>query len=80
MAAVSRGWPIALWISASRPGQSVAEDALVTRDVVGNWLTGRFWGGIEDGDRELVLDAGLFDWFDEALFDDVVQVPGALPP
>ena len=78
VAAASRGWPIALRISANRPGHPLRENARVTRDVVGNWLAGRFWRGFEDRDRELVLDAGLFDWFDEALFDDVVRVPGAL--
>ena len=77
VAAASRGWPIALRISANRAGRPVPADARVTRDVVANWLAGRFWRGIEDGDRELVLDAGLFDWFDEALFDDVVRAPGA---
>ena len=44
----------------------------------GDSLAGRFWRGFEDGDRELILDAGLFDWFEEALFDDVVRAQGAL--
>ena len=77
VAAASRGWPIALRISANRAGRPLPRDARVTRDVVGNWLAGGFWRGFREDDRQLVLDAGLFDWFDEALFDDVVRAPGA---
>ena len=78
VAAASRGWAIALRVSHSRPGHPMAEEAGVTRDVVGNWLAGRFWRAFDDGERKLVLDAGLFEWFDEALFDDIVQASGAL--
>ena len=79
VAAASRGWAIALSISKSRPDRPLAGVARVTRDVVENWLAGQFWRGFDDSDRDLVLDAGLFDWFDEELFDEVVQAPGALP-
>ena len=78
VAAESGGWPIALRIrrnEAARPG---AGQARVARHVVENWIAGRFWDGFTREDRELVLDMGLFEWIDAALFEEAVERPGAL--
>ena len=80
----SAGWPIALQVCRNganrRDGREspVAKESLVVRDVIDNWIEGRFWEGVPAGDRDLILDVGLFDWIDEDLLEEVVQTPQAL--
>ena len=80
----SAGWPIALQICRNvadrhdRHEPQVVRESLVFKDVIDNWIEGRFWEGVPDGDRDLILDVGLFDWIDEDLLDEVLQSPQAL--
>ena len=79
----SGGWPIALRISRNEYRRDdrethAAKESLVVRDVIDNWIEGRFWDGVPDRDRDLILDVGLFDWMDEDLLEEVVQTPEAL--
>ena len=75
----SRGWAMALQIRRNRTAGPSADPTLAPRDVVQNWIAGRFWQGFTDDDRDLVLDAGLLEWFDAALLEEATQRPGALP-
>ena len=73
----SAGWPIALRIGRNAAARRGPGETRVARHVVDNWIGGRFWDGFADGDRELVLDAGLFDRLDATLLEEVVERPGA---
>ena len=72
----SEGWPIALQIGRNVAARRGPGETRVARHVVGNWIAGRFWDGFAAGDRNLVLDAGLFDWLDAALLEEVLERPG----
>ena len=74
----SSGWPIALRICRNEAGRRPPKDARVVRDVIENWIAGRFWDGFTEADQQLILDIGLFDWIDAALVEDVLESPGAL--
>ena len=71
VAAESAGWPIALRVR--RPARPVDARERVVRDVVDNWVESRLWYDVADGDRELLLDAGLFHWMDADLLDEVLE-------
>ena len=73
----SEGWPIALRIR-DNEGHRAADAARVRRNVVGNWVGSRLLYDLSDEDREFVLDAGLFDWIDGDLLDDVLQQPDSI--
>ncbi len=77
VAAESRGWPIALHIWRNATGRRTAAESRVARDAVSTWIDGRFWEEFADEERELVLDAGLFDWIDPGLLDEVADRAGA---
>ena len=77
VAAESRGWPIALRIWRNAAGRRSAAESRVARDAVSTWIDGRFWEEFADEERELVLDAGLFDWIDPRLLDEVADRAGA---
>ena len=70
LAEESAGWPIALRIRRNTPGD-FAQGA-EARSIVENWVESRLWQGIDAGDRELVLDVGLFEWVDAELLDEVL--------
>lgn len=75
--AESGGWPVALRAAHERLLLD-AGGAVVAREVLANWLEGRFLGRLRQRDRQLILDVGLFDWFDAALLEEVFEQPGAL--
>lgn len=69
----TKGWPIAMRVLQNeRVAESKASNSHAT-DVTGNWLESRLWRDISDRNRELMLDVGLFEWFDEALLDEVLE-------
>jgi len=72
----SSGWPIALRICRNQGSGPLTEDAQVVRQVIGNWIAGRFWDGFAEDDRELILDMSLFEWTDADLFEEVTESPG----
>ena len=74
LAEESAGWPMALRIEHNR--SATAPDA--ARRLAENWVESRLWEGIEAEDRELLLDAGLFDCLDAALLDEVLGGRDAL--
>ena len=76
------GWPIALRFHRDGIGVPGDEDA-VSKDgsadrVVDNWVESRLWRGVPRADRQLLLDAGLFEWLDADLFDEVIGEGGAM--
>ncbi len=74
----SAGWPMALRIHRNRARAESAPDERAVRDIVGNWVESRLWEGIHGADRELLLDAGLFEWMDEDLLAEVLGARDAM--
>ncbi|MYE11920.1 MAG: hypothetical protein F4X99_09705 [Gammaproteobacteria bacterium] len=76
------GWPIALRFHRDGIGVYGDEDAVSTDGsadrVVDNWVESRLWRGVSLADRQLLLDAGLFEWLDADLFDEVIGEGGAM--
>ena len=68
----SAGWPMALRIHRNRARADSAPDERAVGDIVGNWVESRLWEGMHGADRELLLDAGLFEWMDEDLLAEVL--------
>ena len=67
----SRGWPIALRILQNERDGATAQSAPQASEVAENWVESRLWRGLQQSDRELLLDIGLFEWVDESLLDEV---------
>ena len=65
------GWPFALRLSLAGVGHR-REWRSDAADVAGNWIESRLFAQLAASDRELVLDLGLFAWFDERLLDEVL--------
>ena len=78
VASTCAGWPIAMRIRRNERRASSDATANVLRDVVDNWIESRLWYSFAHNDREFVLDAGLFDWFDGPLLQDVLADPSAM--
>ena len=72
------GWPIALTIRRNGVGTRAPAAVRVARRVVDGWIGGRFWDGCPAAVREPIIDAGLMEWFDAALLEEVLESPGAL--
>ena len=71
----SAGWPLALRILRNAREKGELPDA--GADTLAAWVETRLWRGMAAEDRELVLDMALFDWFDGALVDEVLDTAGA---
>lgn len=69
------GWPIALRILMHERMQDPAPDA---GEVAGNWVTSRLWRGLDATSRDLLMDLGLFEQFDDALVDEVLGGAGLM--
>ena len=69
LVSASRGWPIALRLHLSERRAGSVARARVIRDVTDNWIAARLFRGLDESDRELLLDVGLFSWFDAPLLD-----------
>ena len=65
------GWPFALRLGVAGVGDR-REWRSGAADVAGNWIESRLFAQLAARDRELVLDLGLFAWFDERLLDEVL--------
>ena len=78
VAADSQGWPIALHICRNDDPSRWDGRARAARNAIENWIDARFLSAFANNDRELVLDLGLFDWFDADLLDNVFDTPGVL--
>ena len=76
LAEESAGWPMALRIRRNVAG-AAPRDA-EAQSIVENWVESRLWQGIDVDDRELLLDAGLFEWMDAELVDEVLGGNGVL--
>ena len=78
MGRASRGWPIALRILHNEKDSGASRTAGDAGDVTVNWVESRLWRGLSQSDRELLLDAGLFEWIDGALLDEVLEGTGLM--
>ena len=69
----SAGWPIALHVEREKRERGHAERAEGVRDVAKNQLESRLWYDLAHDERELVLDAGILEWMDAELLDEVLE-------
>ena len=68
----SAGWPLAVRIEQNaRKVKNRSRDRVV-REVAHNWIESRLFDRLAEDDRELLLDAGLLDWMDTELLDEVL--------
>ena len=73
VASTSAGWPIELRVRHSVSSRPAIEQRRVVRKVVRNWVEARLWYAVGDEDREFLLDAGLLDYIDGELLDEVLD-------
>ena len=76
LARQTSGWPIALRIIRNQGEGSRSADAGAVADLASNWMESRLFRNVSERDRELLLDAGLFDWIDADLLDEVLEQRG----
>ena len=69
----SSGWPIELHVRRSASSRPANQQRRVVRDAVSNWVEARLWYALGDEDREFLLDAGLMDYIDAELLDEVLD-------
>ena len=65
----SDGWPIALCVHRNSKTTRSAPG-----DLASNWVETRLLRGITDNERDLILDASLFDWLNAGVVDQVLGV------
>lgn len=74
----TEGWPVALQLyrnlGVGERRSVPVSDLRGDRGVAANFLGVRLLRGLSPGDREFVLDLGLFDWIDPELVDEVLGV------
>ena len=68
----SGGWPIALCIRRNEGASGLFDEPGSADGFAENWVGSRLLYGLSDDERNLVLDTGLLDWFDESLLDEVL--------
>ena len=73
----SQGWPIALRVLRNEGFDAKTLGADPGVDIADNWMEARLMRGLSETDRDLLLDAGLFDWLDPALLDKVLDTRDA---
>ena len=78
VAAASEGWPIALRVRRNESRLEHDGGFRVMRDLMGNWMDSRLWGGLDDADGEFLHDLGLLEWIEAELLDEVVGEAGAM--
>lgn len=69
----SAGWPIALHVERGKWEQGHAESARGVGDVAEYRLESRLWYDLSDEEQALVLDAGILEWMDAELLDEVLE-------
>ena len=72
------GWPVAVGISRERRKNPAPEDARMLQVCVGNWMESRLFEGLATDERDFLLDAGLFEWMDAELLDEVLEQAGSM--
>ena len=72
------GWPFAIRVIRERRLANHAAKVSTLKEFIANWLEIRLLSRIEDKKHDLILDLGLFDWFDDELFDTVLEKENAL--
>ena len=78
VAADSAGWPMALRIHRNSGSRGGTGEARMMREVVENWVEARLWDDVSEGDRDFLLDVGLFEWVDGDLLDEVLALPDSM--
>jgi len=78
MAQESRGWPIALRVLGNERSDALPGSANAGMDLADNWMESRLLRGLSENERDLLLDAGLFDWIDAGLLDEALGRTDAL--
>ena len=69
----SRGWPIALRLLRNEQDDKTPDDVVDGTDLTDNWVAARLLRGLSRAECDLLLDAGLFQWVEAGLLDDVLQ-------
>ena len=76
LVSATNGWPIALRILQNQRDCPAPAEANAAMYLAHNWMESRLFRSVSPGDCELLLDAGLFDWFDTDLIDEVLEGRG----
>ena len=74
---VNAGWPIAVRFARERRF-ALSGRKKVLSNFLANWIDSRLLGRLSADDRNLLLDMGLFTWFDSALLDDILRIDDSL--
>ena len=74
----SAGWPMALRIHRNAARQPRSGSARLYSKVVEDWVESRLWFDLGGEERDLVLDAGLFEWLTSEMLDEVVGESGSM--
>ena len=74
----SAGWPMALRIQRNAAGRPRSGAAGLFGKVVEDWVESRLWFDLGERDRNLILDAGLFEWLTPELLDEVAGQSGSV--
>ena len=77
LARESSGWPIAVRLLRNESLETVREDSGDGTEIVDNWVESRLLSSMLEVERDLLLDAGLFEWIDAELLDDVLETHDA---
>ena len=70
----SAGWPLALRMLRERRLDATHGERV--RNFARTWLEARMWRAMPGADRDLVLDAGLLEWFEPELLDEALEGHG----
>ena len=69
----SAGWPLALRMSTTAGNAERQEGDRIAGRLIGNWMESRLFRDLERGDRDFLLDLGLFGRIDADLLHKVLQ-------
>ena len=74
----SAGWPMALRIHRNAADRPRSGAARLFGKVVEDWVESRLWFDLSEEERDLVLDAGQFEWLTSDLLEAVCGQSGSM--
>lgn len=70
--AETAGWPFAVRTSRMKRRRTAPGSLRAVRNLIESWTEARLFERLAAGDRDFVLDIGLFEWIDAELLDSVL--------